>query len=120
MTTAHALIAADYLVTGLLWLAALLQIAVLRDRSICESRQAEACRWLVATGIAGLAARFTFLLVDDGQLSIPLHSVASIALLGLGVLGRALEQLRKPRLARRAGDDLPPNEWPRVAGRGKH
>ena len=111
-------VALDVLVTVLLWLAALLQTAVLRDRSIRETRQADASRWLVATGIAGLAVRFTFLLVERGDLAVAPYGLLPVALVAVGSIGLGLEQLRRPRGHRRA-EDLPPHEWPRVRGAGR-
>lgn len=108
-------LAADYLLTILLWLAAVLQIAVLRDRSLPETRQGEAYRWLVAVGILGLAGRFTFVLIDTGDLLVPVYSLVPIALLALGTIGLALEKFRPARHNRRA-QDLITRDWPPIVG----
>lgn len=94
----------DYLVTALLWLAVILQAAVLRDRSICESTLAASCRWLVAAGIAGIALRFTFVLLDRGDIRLPPFSLASLALLAVGLIGNPLDKLMRAPRCRRATD----------------
>lgn len=83
----------DVLVTGLLWVAAVLQIAVLRDRSVNESRFAESCRWLITAGVTGIALRFTFVLYDAGDIRLPPFSLSCLAVLAVGLIGRPLEQL---------------------------
>lgn len=112
-------VALDIAVTLLLWVAAVLQFAVLRDQSLPESRTADAARWLVASGIAGLAMRFTFVLIDTGDILVPPYSLIPVALVALGTIALALDRLRRPRFARRAGDDIDPSQWPIIIGRGK-
>lgn len=85
----------DYIVTALLWIAALLHLAVLRDLSIRESIATEANRWLLVGGLALLALRFTFVLSDRGHLLVPPVSLLGIALITVGAIGAAMEQLRR-------------------------
>lgn len=104
----HGYIVLDYLVTALLWLAVLVQVAVIRDRSIAETRYAEACRCLVAAGLGGIALRFSFVLHDVGDVRLPPFSLVSLALLCLGVIGQALDQLMRAPRKRRLTDIMPP------------
>jgi hypothetical protein len=110
-------IAADYAVTALLWLAAVLQIAVLRDRGLPETRQAEAYRWLVAAAMLGLAGRFTFVLLDTGDLLVPVYSLIPLALLALGTIGLGLEKFRRVPHTRRA-EDIVTSDWPEISAPG--
>lgn len=89
----------DYIVTALLWLAVVMQAAVIRDRSICETPFGDSCRWLIVAGVAGIAGRFTFVLVDVGDIKLPPFSLISLALLCVGLIGRPLETLMRPRAA---------------------
>lgn len=98
------LVAWDYFVTVLLWIAAVLQIAVLRDRTIAESPQADACRWLIAAGLAGLAMRMSFILYDTGDVKASPFTLASVGMIALGCIGRPLELLMRPRQRRRCTD----------------
>lgn len=107
-TNGQGYVALDYAVTALLWLAVLAQVAVIRDRSIAETRYAEACRCLIAAGLAGIALRFSFVLSDVGDVRLPPLSLASLALLCVGVIGRALEQLMRAPGRRRLTDNVPP------------
>ena len=77
-------VAFDYLITALLWLATVMQAAVVRDRSITETEFADSCRWLIVAGTAGLAARFTFVLIDTGDIRLPPMSLVSIGVHGIG------------------------------------
>lgn len=97
-------IALDYLVTVLIWITALLQVAVLRDRSLPETRFAESCRWLVVAGLVGVALRFTFVLGDVVDIRLPPFSLASLGFLCLGLLGGAVEKLMRPAGRRRCDD----------------
>jgi hypothetical protein len=107
-------IAADYIVTAVLWLAAVLQIAVLRDRSLPETRQSEAYRWLIFAGLLGLAVRFTFVLIDTGDLLVPVYSLIPVGLLALGAIGLGLEKFRRVPHTRRR-DDLVTSDWPDIS-----
>jgi hypothetical protein len=84
----------SYLVTALLVLAALLQVAVIRDRSIYITRAAMSARWLVAAGLLGLATRFAFFIHDEGELALPLYALASIGAVAFGLVA-----LELPRFA---------------------
>lgn len=104
MNPGQGYVAVDVAVTLLLWLAVLLQVAVLRDRSICETHFAASCRWLVVAGVCGIAARFTFVLIDRGDIQLPPFSLASLSVLAVGLIGRPLERLMRPNGRRRATD----------------
>ena len=104
----------DYGVTVLLWMAAIMQAAVVRDRSIYKSHFAESCRWLIVAGTTGVAARFTALLVDYGDLTLSGYTLAAIAAVAIGMTGVALERLMMPPYRRRSTDwddidDVPMN-----------
>lgn len=105
--TGHGYVVMDYAITLLLWLAVLLQVAVLRDRTICETHFATSCRWLVVAGVCGIAARFTFVLVDSGDVNLSPFGMASLGVLSVGLIGRPLELLMTPRLHRRHSDWAP-------------
>jgi len=107
MTAGNGMVFFDYSVTVLLWLAVVLQAAVLRDRSIRETRFAESCRWLITAGVCGIALRFTFVLWDRGDISLPPFSLVSLALVCVGLLGRSLEELMRDPRRRRADDQTP-------------
>lgn len=94
----------DIGVTVLLWLAVLMQVAVIRDRSICESSLGHSCRWLVTAGMAGIALRFSFVLAERGDINLPPFSLISLALLSIGLIGRPIEQLMSPKHGRRSSD----------------
>ena len=94
----------DYGVTVLLWVAAIMQAAVVRDRSIYKSRFAESCRWLIVAGTTGVAARFTALLVDYGDLTLSGYTLAAIAAVAIGMTGLAMERLMMPPRKRRSTD----------------
>lgn len=96
----------DYSVTVLMWLSAILQLAVIRDRSLPETRHAEACRWLVAAGVAGLALRLSFVLYDTGDIRLPPFSLASLMLISIGLIGRSLEQIMHQPHQRRVSDQV--------------
>lgn len=124
ITTGAGGAAFDWAVTVLLWLAALLQLAVLRDHSLPESRLADASRWVLQVALVGLAGRFTVVLVDVGDLLVPAYSLAPVGLLALALIGLTLDRLRRPHFARRATDaqrptDVPPSQWPRIYGAGR-
>lgn len=104
MNNGNGYVAFDVAVTVLLWLAVLLQVAVIRDRSICETPLAASCRWLIVAGVAGIALRFSFVLVDRGDVNLPPFSLASLGVLAVGLIGRPLEQLMRPRMQRRSSD----------------
>lgn len=95
----------DYIVTALLWLAVVMQAAVTRDRSIRETPFGDSCRWLIAAGVAGIAGRFTFVLVDSGDIRLPPFSLISLALLCVGLIGRSLETLMRPAAAAQEATD---------------
>ena len=97
-------VAFDYLITALLWLATVMQAAVVRDRSITETEFADSCRWLIVAGTAGLAARFTFVLIDTGDIRLPPMSLVSIGVLCVGLIGGPLERLTRPPRNRRSTD----------------
>jgi len=105
--TGHGYVFMDYAITALMWLAVILQVAVLRDRSICETPFATSCRWLVVAGVCGIAARFTFVLADSGDVNLSPFGMASLGVLSVGLIGRPLELLMTPRQHRRASDWAP-------------
>lgn len=94
----------DYLVTALLWVAAVMQAAVIRDRTIEESRFVDSCRWLIVAGLIGIAGRFTFVLMDTGDIRLPPFSLAALGCLCVGLIGAPLERLTRPPLRRRSTD----------------
>ena len=83
-----------YLVVTLLVVAALLQIAVIRDSSIYLTRAAASARWVIACGLLGLAVRFGYLLWDNGRLAVPLHSLLSIGSVALGLIALELPRFK--------------------------
>jgi len=85
-------IGTGYLVTLLLWLAGVLHLAIIRDRTVYDTRSGTSARWLVVAGLFGLAVRFTFFLWDAGRLVVPLYSLLSIGLFALGMVALALEK----------------------------
>jgi hypothetical protein len=109
-TSGQGYVVLDYAVTVLLWLAVLLQVAVLRDRSICETHFALSCRWLVTAGVAGIALRFSFVLSESGDVQLPPFSLASLAVLAVGLIGRPLELLMTPKRHRRHSDLWRPDD----------
>jgi hypothetical protein len=96
----------DYIVTALLWLAVVMQAAVIRDRSIRETPFGDSCRWLIVAGVAGIAMRFTFVLIDVGDIKLQPFSLISLALLCVGLIGRPLEKFMRPPRRRRATDAM--------------
>lgn len=104
MSNGNGYVVFDYLVTALLWLASVMQAAVIRDRSIEETRFVDSCRWLIAAGVAGIAARFTFVLLDTGDIRLPPFSLVSLGLLCIGLIGAPLEKLTRPPQRRRSTD----------------
>lgn len=107
MTDGAGLVVFDYGVTALLWLAVLMQSAVLRDRSICETAFSESCRWLITAGVLGIALRFTFVLWDIGDINLSPIGMASLGVMAVGLIGRALEQLMSNPHRRRSDDRSP-------------
>ena len=104
----------DYGVTALLWVAVLMQVAVLRAPAVSETRMATSCRWLVTAGAAGVAARFTALLMDYGDLTLSPYTLGAVATVALGLTGAALDRLMMPPYRRRSTDwgtldDVPMN-----------
>ena len=81
------------LFVAMLWLAAIMQFAVVRDRTIYDSRRGTSHRWLIVVGLTGLALRFSYLVFDVGYLPIPWPTLVSIALLALGCIGLGMEKL---------------------------
>lgn len=73
-------------VAALLFFAGLMQVAVIRDRTIHVSPSATSCRWVLMAGMWGLAYRFCYLLLD-GHFVVPWNSLFSIGLIGFGVIG---------------------------------
>ena len=104
MTNGNGYVLFDYLIMALLWLAAVMQAAVIRDRSIAETRFVDSCRWLIVAGLAGIAARFTFVLIDTGDIRLPPFSLVSLGLLCVGLIGAPLEKLTSPPQRRRSTD----------------
>ena len=88
------------LFVAMLWLAAIMQFAVVRDRTIYDSRRGTSHRWLIVGGLTGLAARFSYLVIDVGYLPIPWPTLASMALFALGSIGLAMEKLFDSNLFR--------------------
>lgn len=104
MNSGNGYVVFDYLITALLWLAAVMQAAVIRDQSIAETRFVDSCRWLIAAGVAGIAARFTFVLMDTGDIRLPPFSLVSLGLLSVGLIGAPLEKITRPPQRRRSTD----------------
>lgn len=104
MNDGAGLVVFDYIVTALLWLAVLMQAAVLRDHSICETAFAESCRWLIVAGVAGIALRFSFVLYDSGDIRLSPVGMSSLAVMAVGLIGRPLEQLMRSPDHRRFDD----------------
>lgn len=77
----------SYAVTLTLWVAGILQLAVIRDKTIYLTRASASSRWVMCAGLFGLAARFTYFIYDHGQLDVPLHALISIGCIGLGSIG---------------------------------
>lgn len=103
------MVAWDIVIAGLLTAATVLQLAVCRDKGICESRMAGACRWLLvaATGIFA-GRRWLELAVDhDAHVSVP--GLVGFALLSVGLIGLALDRIwrrvRERENDRRTEDD---------------
>lgn len=81
------------LFVAMLWLAAIMQFAVVRDRTIYDSRLGTSHRWLVVGGLTGLAMRFSYLVIDVGYLPVPWQTLASVSLFALGSIGLGMEKL---------------------------
>ena len=97
----------DMLVTAAIWIAAVLQFAVARDRVITESRLSGSGRWLVVAGLCGLGARFVFLLADGGgNVRVPVESMLSILALSIGCAATALDRLAREPQRRRSTDAM--------------
>ena len=96
----------DMLVTAAIWIAAVLQLAVARDRGITESRLSGSGRWLVVAGLCGLGARFVFLLADGGNVRVPVESMLSILALSIGCAATALDRLAREPQRRRSTDAM--------------
>lgn len=84
----------SYVVTLTLWIAAILQLAVIRDKTIYVTRASASSRWLICAGLVGFAGRFSFFIYDHGQLDVPLYALLSIECVGIGLVG-----LELPRFA---------------------
>lgn len=91
-------------VVSMLVLAGLLQVAVIRDRTIHISKDATSFRWVMTAGVWGLACRFGYLLYD-GHFAVPWHSLFSIGLIAFGLVG-----LELPRFVPMAFMDTEPSE----------
>ena len=96
------MVACDHVVHLLLWLATVMQLAVCRDRGICESNTAGACRWLIVAGSAVIAGRFSWVLWFDGDVQVSAAGLASLSLLSIGLSGLALDRIGSRH--RRHGD----------------
>ena len=84
-----------WFVVTLLVTVGVVQVAIVRDRSIVLSRHAASGRMLIAAGSLEQAGRFAFLLWPDFVLEVPWHSVAAISLIALGVISASLDRLLK-------------------------
>ena len=104
MSNGQGYVGFDWLITALLWVAAVMQAAVIRDRSIAETRFMDSCRWLIVAGLAGIAARFTFVLMESGDVRLPPFSLLSLGLLCIGLIGPPIEKLTRPPQRRRSTD----------------
>ena len=84
-----------WFVVTLLVIVGIVQVAIVRDRSIVLSRHATSGRMLIAAGSLEQAGRFGFLLWPDFVLEVPWHSTAAIALIALGTIAASLDRLLK-------------------------
>lgn len=98
------MILAELMATILLWLNALLHIAILRDRNLPETLMMNAGRWLIAAGLCGLAISFTIDLVTLGYLGLSIEALVSIIVLALGGITAGLERLVRRPQQRRSSD----------------
>lgn len=100
--------ALHYLLAAMLWLAAILQLCLLRDWTVIDSRVCESARWVLFGGLVGLASRFTLLMWDDGVLPLPFSSTLSIIFIAFALVVLSLERLLiRPApggIGRRVGD----------------
>lgn len=76
----------SYVVTLTLWVAAILQLAVIRDKTIYVTRASASSRWVICGGLVGFAGRFSFFIYDHGQLDVPLYALLSIGCIGIGLI----------------------------------
>jgi hypothetical protein len=81
------------LFVALFFLAAIMQIALIRDAYFQEGHTSESSRWLMVAGFATLAVRFAYMLHEQGRVTLPWYSVISLSLITLGSILIALEKL---------------------------
>lgn len=98
------MIVLGWLVVALLAFAGVMQVSVIRDRTIHLNSNAASCRWVIVAGVWGLSFRFGYLLVD-GHFVVPWNSLFSIGLIAFGLIG-----LELPRFAPQAFMDTQPSE----------
>lgn len=83
----------DILTVLLCTLAAVVQLAVMRDKSVPEPRLIEAARGILVAGYAILAVRFGALLAADGDLYIPGITEVALAMIAVGHIAFAAVRL---------------------------
>ncbi|MES2958510.1 MAG: hypothetical protein V4792_09990 [Pseudomonadota bacterium] len=109
-----------YGLAGLLWIAALLQFAMIRDWTVTDSKIGLSARWVLCAGLSGLAARFSFVLWDEGMLKVPFSSALSMTFIALGLIVMSLERIvtqPKPGCpGRRTSDHVPIGDLRHVGG----
>ena len=97
---------------ALLWIAALVQVAVVRDRSIYDSHRGVSHRWIVVGGLTSLALLASFKVWDTGRLTIAWPTLLSMGMLAVGLIGLGLEKLFHP--SRFDSEPMPLDNPPRV------
>jgi hypothetical protein len=103
--------AMDYATAFLVLFAGMLQVAVLRDNRLTFTKQTLASRWCVAAATLGIGARLTVVLVTRGDLMISLYMSLSLLVYAIGSIGMSIENLRVPKMRRRASDSFPHTTW---------
>lgn len=104
----------DVVLIVVMWLAALMQLAVVRDPLIVESDTSAASRRVLAIGLAAMATRFMFVLFGDGDFKVPFEARVGLGLIAFGALGLAIERLwLRPIRRQRRKEDRPEDE-PRI------
>lgn len=84
----------DILTVLLCAAAAIIQLAVLRDRNVPEPRLIEAARMILVAGYSILSLRFGSLLIVDGDLYIPGITEIAMAMIAAGHIAFAWVRLK--------------------------